>query len=282
MPIFPSPGNSPYDSLTTILNASRFRLNDKLKTLVGVSGKILSETDQSTNQACNNGYRRFQDALCDAGCERFQAETIITGVPAVTNQDPASQCYISWFNMFDGNFSWTQPVLPNSLILPLWMAERPSGNNSVFPQPDLPNMRQMVDGLPMQAKQQRNGCWEWRGDAIYFPGASIVVDFRIRFRAYLPDIVDSGTTRWFQQTVPIMRCQDPLAWWICAEFAAARAADGNSAQQMLAVAQACQSEAMNATKLWANRDTMQLERADVRRIPYGGGSRGQGVGGYWR
>lgn len=274
MPIFPSVSNTPYDLASSVLNAARFRLNDKLNTLVGVSGKILEETDPSTNQAFNNGYRRFQDALCDAGCERFQGETIISSVPYVQTQDPAILCSLSWFNMFDGHNNWTQPVLPGNLILPLWMSERPSGNNSWFPWPDIPNMTQMVDGLPMQMKQQRNGCWEWRGDAIYFPGALVTVDFRVRYRLLLPDILDSGTTRWFQQTVPLMRCQDALAWWICAEFASARAADGNTAEQMLAVAASCKAEAMNSTRLWANRDAMQTQRADVRRIPYGQAARG--------
>jgi hypothetical protein len=255
-----------------------------MPSLFPTSGKILDETQASTQQAFNNGYRRFQDALCDAGAERFQAETVIYSIPPVTNYDPASQCSISWFTFFDGTNFQPGPLLPNNLILPLWMSERPAvvpgGQGFPFPRVDEPNMRTMTDGLEMYQKRQRNGQWEWRGDAIYFPGATIAVDFRIRFRAYLPDIDNVGTTRWWLAPVPIMRCVDPLSWWICTEFATARAADGDATEQMLAAAAACKEEAQAATVLWANRDVMKNQRDDVRRIPYGGGSRGRGNG-WW-
>ena len=279
MPLLPPIPGVAYDDVTTILNSVRMRLNDRIQTLAGVRGTILGETDPLTGQAFNNGYRRFQDALVDAGSERFSDQVIISSVPQVGSSDPASQCSLSWFGMFDGAFNWQTPALPNNLILPLWMSERPTGSNSPFPNPDMPNMWCATDGLPMNPKRQNNGCWEWRNDAIWFPGATSTVDFFIRYRAYLPDIVDSGTRRWFQQPVPIMRCQDPLSWWVCAEFAAARGADGTP--ELLAVAAQCEAKAMAATKLWTNQQAMKNERLDVRRIPYGGWNRGSGSGGGW-
>jgi hypothetical protein len=271
---------APYDNATIIMNAARFRLNDKMPSLFPTSGKILDETQASTQQAFNNAYRRFQDALCDAGAERFQAETVIPNVPPTTNLDPAAQCSLSWNGFFDGTNNFTNPVLPSNLILPLWMSDRVAGTQFRFPDVDNPNMRVMVDGLQSFPKYQLNGQWEWRGDAIYFPGTTAAVDFRIRYRAYLPDIDNAGATRWFQQPVPVMRCVDPMAWWVCAEFAAARSADGDASEQMLAVAVACKEEAVEATKFWANRDVMKNERADVRRQPYGRGSRASGRYGY--
>lgn len=277
---------APYDPVYKILNSARFRLNDRMPSLFATSGKILDETQASTQQAFNNAYRRMQDALCDEGAERFESEIVITNIPSVTTQDPGILCSISWAAFFDGTSTLTTPVLPQNLILPLWMAERPttppSGPAYPFPPPDLPNMKQFIDGLPMGQKQQRNFGWEWKQDAIFFPGAIINVDFRIRFRAYLSDIVDTVatnvTTRWFNQPFPVMRSSDAMTWWVCAEFAAARAADGDATEQMMAAAAACTDRAMEATKLLANRDAMQMERADVRRIPYGGGSRGGGGG----
>lgn len=281
MPVLPPIPGIAYDPASTILNSARVRLNDRIRTLVAISGTILGETDPLTNQAFNNGYRRFQDALVDEGSERFSDQVVISSVPIVGSSDPASQCSLSWFGTFDGAFNWAAPALPNNLILPLWMSERPSGSNSPFPSPNRPNMTCALDGLPMYPKQNRNGCWEWRNDAIFFPGATTTVDFFIRYRAYLPDIVDSGTTRWYQQQVPIMRCQDPLAWWICAEFAAARAADGTP--QMQVVQAQCESKAMEATKVWVNREALKNQRLDVRRIPYGGGNQSNGGSGwgYW-
>lgn len=283
MPTIPPPIGTPYDGVTNILNAARFRLNDKLASLYPTSGKILDETMASTQQATNNAYRRFQDALCDAGVERFKGEVIIPNIPVVTNLDPASKCSINWFTFFDGTNYQTQPTLPGDLILPLWMSDRPavsSGPNPFFfPDVNQPNMYCQTDGLQTARKFQANRQWEWRQDTIFFPGSIIPVDFRIVYRCYLADFNDVGSIRWFQQAVPIMRCLDPFAWWICVEFASARAADGDATEQMLGVAADCLEQAVNATKLLANRDVMKNERDDVRRLPYGGGSRGYG-GGY--
>lgn len=283
MPIIPPPSGGVYDTCNTILNACRFRLNDKIQLLAPTSGKILDETQASTQTAFNSGYRRFQEAASDLISERLEDETVIYAIPPTVNQDPASQCYISWFEFFDGTNASATPTLPNNLMLPLWMSERPNGANWPFPHPNNPNMTCFEDGLPMQQyKRNCNGCWEWRGDKIYFPGSLIAMDFRIRYRAYLADIVDVGDKRWWTQDVPMMRCLDPLSWWVCAEFAAARSADGDASEQMLAVAAACEEKAMEATMRYANRDVMKNERNDTRRQPYGGGSRGQGnMGSGW-
>jgi hypothetical protein len=281
VPVTPPVVGGVYDPAYSILNAARFRLNDKLKSLAPTSGKILDETQASTQQAFNNGYRRFQEKLADSGVERFHGQVDIFGIPPVTNLDPASQCSISWFQFFDGSNYWITPVLPMDLMTPLWMSERPSNTQFPFPRVDQPNMKCQTDGLQSARKYQRNGQWEWRGEVIYFPGSTIAVDFRIRYRSYLPDLADLGSERWFNLAVPIMRCQDPLSWWVCAEFAAARAADGDAAEAMLQVAGECKEEAIEATKIYANRDVMKNQRDDVRRLPYGGGSRGRGGSTGW-
>lgn len=287
--IIPSPNAGIYDTASSILNSVRFRLNDRMPSLAATSGKILDETQASTQQAFNNGWRSMQNSLCDAGFERFHGDVVIERIPATLNMDPSSVCSLSWFNIFDGINSQTAPVLPSDLILPLWMSERPSvvsGVNSfAFPDVNRPNMICMLDGLQSCGKRQRNCQWEWRGDAIYYPGATIPVDFRIRYRRRLPDIDNVGDTRWWNVSVPILDCQDALSWRICSEFAAAKAvgAEAEVAAAALAVAVACEGKAMDAIKLLANRDAMKTERVAVRRIPYGGGSRGQGgsYGGGW-
>lgn len=271
-PVTPVMGQ--YDSATIILNAARFRLKSQLKSLYPTSGAILDETQPGTQQATNNAYRRLQDDLCDAGAERFSGDVIITGIPPVQNFNTGVMNYISWTEVFDGiNYS-AAPVLPSNLIIPLWMSERQTGTNFAFPDPNRPNMTCYTDGLPMGRKCQGNGCWEWREDKIYYPGATLGMDFRIRYRGYLPDIIDVGTTRWFNQPVQIMRCSDSMAWWICHEFASqAAAGDPDNAGNYLEIASACKLEAIEATKKLVNRDVMKNERVNQRRIPYGGGNR---------
>ncbi len=281
MPISPGGGFSPYDNLTTILNSARFRLNDKLKSLKAFSGKILEETDPSTQQAVNNAWREMQSQLSGLGVERFKGDIIIPNIPPITSQDPASTESMSWFEFFDGSNFQTTPILPSDLIIPLWMSCRPSGSNFQFPPADRPNMRNKVDGLDLTYKWNAYGGyqWEWRDEKISWPGFLVAVDFRIGYRKYLNDFNDIGTQRWWALPVPLIRCQDPFSKWLCYEFCLARGADGDAQEQMLAVAAACKDEAMDATKIYANDTAMKNQRDDVRRIPYGRAARGGG--GYW-
>jgi hypothetical protein len=276
---------APYDTATTILNMARFRLNDKMNTIIGTYGKILDETDASTQAAFNAAYRHMQEFASDGGVDRFRGEIVIENIPVVTNYDPASQCILSWSGFFDGTTQQSSPVLPQDLIEPLWMCERPYNQNAVFPDPDNPNMYNWNDGIPMFAKRIRNFGWEWREDAIYIPGALAPVDFRIGYRSYLPDIADNTTSgvRWWNQPVPLMRCADALAWWICHEFAISPTRNGIVATQALAAASHFMEMAKDSTNKWINRDVMKNQRQDVRRVPYGGRNRsGYGrAGGWW-
>lgn len=275
----------PYDSTTDILNAVRFRLNDKIKSLYPTGGKVLLETTASTQQAFNTALRRFQDRISGAGVARMKTDIIITGIPVTPNLDPSSKCWISWFGFFNGSVELTGPKLPPDLRTPLWMSERWSstpvpGNSNLycFPPANRPNMRMMTDGLNSQPKYQYNGQWQWQDDRIYFPGSIFVMDFQLGYRKRIPDIVDVGNTPWWEQPVQIANCLDPLAWWVCAEFAAARAADGDASEMMLAVAQACKAEAMEATSLWNNEDVARVQRTTSRRRPYGGSNNARRLG----
>lgn len=275
MPV-PPIGGSPYRPAFEILNATRARLHELMPSLFPTSGSILDATQASTQQHFNNAYQRFKDELTDSGAERFKGDIIIPNVPATTNFDPSALNSIDWFGCDNGSGHFDTPALPGNLILPLWMSERPTGSLSAFPHPDQPNMRCFTDGLPMCQKFQRNGAWEWREDTIFYPGSTVAMDFRIGYRLALPDIIDVGTKRWFLCDVPLAGCSDAMSWWTCAEFATAEAAKPNAPTMILQLAMNCKAEAMAATKLWANRDVMKNERTEVRRAPYGGGSRGQG------
>jgi len=179
------------------------------------------------------------------GFSRFQTETVIRNLPVVASADPATQQWINWSNFFDGVNFTTTPVLPPDFISPLELFERPSGNGVFNP---MDKMERAMPGVP---KQQWNQLWDWRDDALYMPGATISTDLRIRYNAYLADIVDSGTTPWFSQYVPIMRCLDALAWYICGEVATAR---GQGNPDMLPIAAAIFSTAEDAARRIGERD----------------------------
>lgn len=267
MPI-PAPSSAVYDPAYSFLNATKARVGQQMPSLYPYTGNILDHTQASTQQLFNNAWRKFQDSLCDAGSKKFQASVVIRDIPPTASYDPADQSSISWFQCGDGVDFQTTPVLPDDLVTPLWMSERQAGTQDPFPGPDEPNMDFYVDGLPMSAQKYcLNGCWEWRGEVIYYPGATQSVDFLIRYRKNVPDIVDVGSQRWFTQPVTLVRCQDPLSWWLVVEVATAVAAMPGGPSNALVMAQSAKMEAIEATKKYANRDVMLDERTEARRIP---------------
>lgn len=279
MPVIPpTPVSGVYDPVFFILNETKSRVGEQMPSLQPYTGNILDATQASTQQRMNNAWRNFQDSLCDAGSKKFQQSVVIEGIPPTHNYDPAVQSSISWFQCFDGDNYQLNPVLPSDLVTPLWMSERQSGTQDPFPGPDEPNMDFYIDGLPMYGQKYcRNGCWEWRGEVIYYPGATQAVDFMIRYRKNLPDFVDVGSQRWFTQPVQMVRCQDPLSWWLVVEVATAASAIAGAPGNALQLAQSARLAAVEATKKYANRDVMLDQRTEAQRIPYNGGSRGQGV-----
>ena len=254
-----------YDSLTTVMNSARTRLNDELPTLLPVSGRLLKNNGNFTLQVVNTAWRKFQEYLANLGYTRFNGEQLVTGLPPVANTDPGSRVRIDWFNYFDGSNLWPSPVLPPDLTIPKRLEERQSGSQSGF----CP-MEMFLDGLPSWNKQALNRSWEWRSDAIYMPGALLTTDILVRYRNYLPDFADSGSTQWFQQQVPVMRCLDPLSYFICAEILDARA-DQNP---FIPKAEA-------SAKMLMNRDISTKQRVNARRLPRSGRFGGNGWGGDW-
>lgn len=267
MPILPTPGATPYDLLNKVLNTARNRLNDAFSTLFPVSGKLLQNNNAQTLQIVNTAYRKLQEYLANLGYTRLTREAIVEALPVVGSKDPASQAYINWFNYFDGQNLWTSPLLPSDLIIPLEVWERVSGQQSGFSK-----MEMILDGIPAWAKQALNCRWEWREDSLYLPGAQQSVDLRLRYAAYLPDFADVGMMQWFEQPVPILRCMDAFAYYICAEVLEAR--EDVAENPFIAKAESAATKVMN-------RDVRAKQRVNVRRIPRSGRTNGGGWGGGW-
>lgn len=291
MPIPPPPPAQIFPTWSDVITEAEFRLGQtKLPSLFPYKANILDATQASTQQACKNAWRKLQINMRDSATKKFQSAVQIPNLPVVADQDPASECWLSWFGCSDGVDTFTTPALPDDLLIPLWMSERATGTGLPFAGPNQPNMNPRPDGIPKRNKLIFNGVWQWRADAIWIPGATQSVDLWIYYRSRLPDPVDVGNQRWFQTTANIIDCQDALSWWIVREFSAAFSAFA-AAHGETAAAQSAQSaaiyagaEAMDATKKIANQDVMLDQRADVRRIPYGGGGgsgSGRGRGGGW-
>ena len=241
---------APYDTLITVINAARVRLNDRLETLAAVSGKILDNTQPFSQQLVNNAWRKLQEFLADLGYTGLQQEVTFTAVVLAGSTDPMAQAYIGYAGYFDGSTLQSAPVLPQNMIRPEELWERPSGTTQMMTEMD-----PAIGGLPSVPKLNWNRQWDWRNDTLYLPGALVATDIRMRFLGFLADFVDNSpaaSTPWYGQAVPIMRCLDAFADYMCREVAIARE-DGIEA------AMAFQSSAEANARLILNRDTAQLK-----------------------
>ncbi|MGH9343303.1 MAG: hypothetical protein ACRD3Y_03105 [Bryobacteraceae bacterium] len=259
MPVLPPVQSAPYDTVSTVLDAARVRLNDAIASL---GGDVLTNTQPFTQTIVLLAWRRLQEFLADLGIVRLTREAILTALPPVASLDPAIQAFLNWTNYFDGVNYWKVPLLPQDLLLPLRLWERLSGQNASFAPMD-----NWLDGLPAWSKTASNRIWEWREDSIYLPGASQTTDLRLRYAAYLPDFVTTPETEWYEQPVPIARVLDPLAYFICSEAANARGdVDGAVFDQ----------KAEAAARRVFNREVRMKQRVNIRRIPRSAGSRRNG------
>jgi hypothetical protein len=191
---------APYDTLETVLNLARVRVNDAIASL---GGQTLKDMSPFTLPLTNAAWRRLQDALRNFGFGRLKQETIFTAIPAVSGgADTGSQVSINWS---------TSPALPNDMTSPLKLWERVSGTNA-----DYTPMDQALNGLPAIPKQSLNKLWEWREETIFIPGATSITDIRLRYLAYLADFTATSNP------VPIVDCLSAFAWLIASEFSGPR------------------------------------------------------------
>ena len=263
-PIPPPPVVTPYDTLITVLNVARTRLNDAISSL---SGDILTDTQPFTGTMTNSAWRKMQALLANLGYSRLKQQFIGTAYPVVAPTDPASQTFLSWEYFFDGTSYYQPPdvnLLPFDFICPLRMWERWSGTGAYF-QP----MAMAPDGLPDWQKRPWNGWFEWREDAIYMPGSTAIMDLRIEYAAYLADFPVDPLTNVLvtpaTQKVPIMRCQSSLANYLCAEMAQGR--NDLDVQGFIA-------QAETDAKLVMNNEIKLKQRTPIQRRSYSGRNRG--------
>lgn len=212
---------APYDSLELIVQTARARLLDAI---VSINGEIVTDTAPFTLPMINGAWRRLQENLADKGFSVLDNEVIFNSVAAWTSGDPAVFAHFDWSGYSNGNLTFNSPALPQDAICPIKLYERQSGTNGIFVEMD-----KMDDGLPTAntgasagARDILNRVWEWRGNAVYLPGATTTTDIRMRYAAYLADFVAATTTPFVNQPVPIMRALNPFCWYLCAEAARAR------------------------------------------------------------
>lgn len=212
---------TPYDSLEAVMNTARTRLLDAIVT---VNGEIVTDTAAFTLPMVNAAWRRLQEYLADKGFSVLDNEVILIGVAAWVAGDAAVFAHFDWSGYSNGTSNFASPALPQDAICPLKLYERPNGTTEQFVEMD-----KITTGLPTAnpgngagLRDVRNWLWEWRGNAVWLPGATVDTDMRMRYAVWLADFVAPGTTAFSLQPVPIMRALNSFAWYLCAEASKAR------------------------------------------------------------
>lgn len=210
---------APYDNLELVLNTSRARINDMIVT---AAGQTLTDNSAFTLTMITAAWRRLQSWLVSWGYVRLQREVVLLMIPGIPSPDPMLQAYIGWLGYFNGVTLAPTPVLPQDLIWPLEVSERPSAQTAALAVGFID--MDFIPGtmLPAVPKLQWNGQCQWREDRLCIPGALQQTDMRILYASFLSDFVANAVTPFIDQPVPIMRCLDPFASLICSEFCAGR------------------------------------------------------------
>lgn len=249
MPIIPPVGAPPYDEIETVLNFARVIAND---CGLSLAGNLLSDTQPYTMTMLNLAWRKLQDRLGNNSIASFPQEAILTGIPAQQQaafNDPAINAYISFTEYNDGVSLFTGLFLPQDMEIPLRIWQRVSGQNAEFiPVPISP------DGIATLPKTGMIRTWQWQDDKIWFPGASQVLDMRIRYKKFLQDLVTPTTN-----LIPIIRCAVALAYLVVEIFAAGRGST---------ILPVFHQEKEDAIKQLINSTTRMKQRTNFRRIPY--------------
>ena len=257
MPIPPPIPLAPFDSVTTVLNLARVRMNDAAASL---AGDVLTNAQPFTQAMVNSAWRKLQAFLANMGHSAFKKPIVMLSFPPVADLDPASQAQLTWTFYFDGTSYWIPPdvmLLPQDMILPLRFWERMTNSYAGF----IP-MEMAVDALPDVRKGGLNRWWLWENNTVYMPGALYRIDLRMEYAAFLGDFVTVGATPWYQQPVPLMRCLDAFACYLCAE------ADTPRGDQGEGLSPSWTAMGEEAARLMFNQEVSQRQRRAVSRKPY--------------
>lgn len=253
----PPPVQPPYDTLESVLNVARTRLNDAI---ASIGGDILTDTQPFTAVMTNSAWRKTQAYLSNLGFSRYKRKFFAYTMPVINSQDPAAETIWTWTYFYDATSYFVPPtvnVLPGDLIAPLKISERQSGTNQVYSP-----MQLAPDGLPEGIKMPWNRFFEWKNDAVYMPGSTFPMDLELEYAAYDNDFPSSGNVLTLPgtQLVPIARVQSGFANYLCAEMAWGR--DDIDYQKFIGDAQVDLQLLMN------NSDVKLKQRRPVQRRPY--------------
>lgn len=254
MPVVTLNQFAPYPTVGDVLQLARVKVNDAFGPN-GLAGDLLATSQPATPVLAKSAWRQLQAQLADNGFDKLVKEIVITNFPKVYAQDTAVRVYIEWEGCYDGSVYYKQSdgfaALPQDMIVPKTVYERQTGTANEF--------REVIpwDGpFPEGQQSERLQWWAWENDQLYFKGATVATDLKIRYASWLPDI---DTTQ-DSTEIPIMWADEALACLIAEKYSRPRGstqADGLLAQAQVEIEKLC------------NRTARRKAPITYRRRPFG-------------
>lgn len=227
MAIAPS---SNFPSLLDIADLVRSFVDDDKRGATGTAGEgqILTNNTPGTTlpqsvtlqNFMNSAIREVRRDCGIMGQPTFIRDNyVLTGLPPINSNlgvgvmNPATQQSLSLVGFFDGVNMNANFLLPSDILQPLELWERLTGTVNPFSE-----MRQSTGALRPRNQINALHDWEWRGNAIWFNGAILSRDVRIRYVGSLASLAESSID-WSQTFVPIPDCQEAVADKIAVRYA---------------------------------------------------------------
>jgi hypothetical protein len=207
-------GNVRYANLQSIADLFRFYINDTANNTGGSgtgtgnqAGLIMPNSNPDLTVLMDAAiYEVFSDLRNVGDPELILDNYILTGIPALTIQDPTVQVSLSYAGFFNG-YTWSNAwKLPIGLTRMIAMWERQSGTMNSF-QP----MVNPPAGIGGGYQGNYMGSWEMRQGQIWMPGAMQLVDLRMRCRIGWPAPIWSNNLDFTTTYVPILDCGNAVA-----------------------------------------------------------------------
>lgn len=267
MPVNPPQpsGGSAYDSIEGVLNLVRSLVND---TFAGATntpgeGRIVVDSAPFIIPLYNSAVRHLGRDLENRGFPSKIAESVLIGIPVIDGplgpgvSDPTIQVYLGYNGFWDGSTLHDNLALPAGLLAPQRVWERTSAETNLFQE-----IYEKPAGLNSVAQYGSMGSWDYRGDAIYFNGSTVIMDLRLRYYQVAGTLAANTNPDTFPTTpLPWPDSLQALAYHIAMEFCQSQLPMGQAGDLLRGY-----REAMLGL---AARMVRRSQRVQYQRAPYG-------------
>lgn len=209
----------------------RVYVNDTFKGATGTSGegRIFTDDAPFVIPILNAAISDYQRDLDNSGVPTFTKEAFFTGLPVINSAangvgvpNPAVQQSLTYTGFFDGYQNYNTWLLPSDLLAPKKIWQRTTGTDLTLT--ELPRANA---GLSSRYQNMSLGEWEWRGDGIYWNGATISKDVRLRYTKQVSFYGTDLNPDDFPNTpLPFRESVECLAYLGAEKFCSSRLPDG--------------------------------------------------------